>query len=489
MDALGEPDDHLRLAVLLSLAAERHQSRKNGLDREKSKLCRTPDVSWSDRYSALEEVLESAAPSQIAFFDVDALHMGRLAPERRWDDASFTWERERIYRLIVQVGARQGWHFMRTVRSVEVTLDLQDVGVRTKPWEANNDPGEEPAVLDRLAPELRPLARWLLRRSHLTEREMERLLDEVRDYHAETTIMDVVYDMLPGPTREAARRLAQIRQPCSVNGMLGPFSVTERSSSLGAIRSLDLKRLQESGVLQAAGTDRARRLQMPRLVRQYLALRRWSMDPKHAREQSRWLVDQCKENRDPAIAIEAHHHAVLGGDIQQARHTARYYGTDLRKLAFDLSHEKEWRQAAEAYRVIVTDFDSEDAYAWEYLGYNLARDAGRVSEACDETVLEIRKAYERANALDPDNPLYEGRLLGFEAEQGRDVLARFGRGLRKYDVSVGDVGVSFFAKPVLSALQRVESRDVLQKIEREWGRRLASLEELQKLMPHVGTGG
>jgi tetratricopeptide (TPR) repeat protein len=250
-----------------------------------------------------------------------------------------------------------------------------------------------------------------------------------------------------------------------------------RPSGERTLRKLDVDRLLDAGVLQRIGSGTGSRVRIPRLVRQYLARRRWSLEPTRASEESRWLANQHGGKASAEETIERHHHAVLGGDVDQALASARYYGTDLRQLAYRLSMERRFGEAAEIYRAIVEQYDDQDAYAWEYLGYNMAR--ADVAGPGAGRYREVRAAYDRAHRLDAENPLYHGRLVGLDAEQGEDVLPIFARALRIYESTVGDSGVSYFAKPILAGLRRAGCHAALQEIQHRWGRRLAGLGELQ----------
>jgi len=111
--------------------------------------------------------------------------------------------------------------------------------------------------------------------------------------------------------------------------------------------------------------------------------------------------------------------------------------------------KNQWLQAAAVYRKIV-ELDPQDAYAWEYLGYNLLRaDPARYVD-------EILKAYSNAVEHDPRNPLYHGRWLGFRGRLGQEITAEFQAGIELYAWR----SIDRFASEVLKGLRR-GSRDSL----------------------------
>jgi hypothetical protein len=137
--------------------------------------------------------------------------------------------------------------------------------------------------------------------------------------------------------------------------------------------------------------------------------------------------------------------------------------------------------AAELFQEVVDRFDATDAYAWEYLGYNLAR-ANDASQ--NERIL---KAYERAYNLWRKNPLYHGRLLGFRGKLGMYVAPEVMRGLDRYVSEYRDESdaVSYFAETALTGLRRGGQQAQLDEIlsrrrsilERFAPRALASVED------------
>jgi len=170
-------------------------------------------------------------------------------------------------------------------------------------------------------------------------------------------------------------------------------------------------------------------------------------------------------SNDAEDEIEAHYHAVAARDFDLATSTAKYYGTDLRILAYRLSVSGDYEGAAKVYRYVTENYDPTDAYSWEYYAYNLARSPnGALSK---DAVLQ---AYEKAVELAKDNPLYRGRLLGYRAELGEPVdgiVSEACKLIAFYQMTVGSSAVTYFAEPVLNGLGRAKrpaaARSILKK--------------------------
>jgi hypothetical protein len=168
--------------------------------------------------------------------------------------------------------------------------------------------------------------------------------------------------------------------------------------------------------------------------------------------------------------VEAHYHALCTGDVELAKSTALYYGSELSEIARRLSIEaadieddsekrSRFKAAADLFHHVVAHFDETDAYAWEYYAYNLAR-AG-----LPETN-RVLDAYQRAFTLRRGNPLYHGRLLGFRAQLGQRIVDEAISSMRRYALDAPQrESMSFFAEPVMSGLwrgaQRQQTRELL----------------------------
>jgi tetratricopeptide (TPR) repeat protein len=218
---------------------------------------------------------------------------------------------------------------------------------------------------------------------------------------------------------------------------------------------------------------------MPRSVRAFLERHAMTGIPDEIGVAHRRLASPHLE-RGVESRLEVHHHAVRvhpagSDDIERALATAYYYAADLREMAFRLSAaERKHAEAAGIYERIV-GIDPTDAYAWEYLGLNLAlahKDDGPLPDAVRARILE---AYENAIAYDRngDNPLYHGRFLGFRARLGEDIAHEFDQKMHRYRRSPAAVG--YFAESVLNGVPAGPKRRAL--IER-WKDTLAKYERL-----------
>jgi hypothetical protein len=170
-------------------------------------------------------------------------------------------------------------------------------------------------------------------------------------------------------------------------------------------------------------------------------------------------------------------------DVQRALETARFYGSDLRLLAVDLGkHERRHREAADLFRFITDRFDQHDAYAWEYLGYNL--EAAHHGELPPERATkEIRSAYHRACDISRSNPLYRGRELAFRALCGE----RIARDLIRYakffaGPSFSGDAVGYLAERPLGRLRKLGAHEELQAIISAAGHLLRRSERLRPLL-------
>jgi hypothetical protein len=302
----------------------------------------------------------------------------------------------------------------------------------------------------------------------------------------------LAYELLKPSVQRAGQRLSALRGPQSVNGMIGGFHVIPRTPPLeGGVSAAEVfgsvdevpavdhdavAALEGCGFLQPVEPSLGRAaLQMPSPIRAFLRRLARLEEPYRWTSDNRALVGTSIDALPIAEQLEAHHHAIEGGDLEQAGRTALYYGADLRGLAFRKSQEKELDEAAGVYQTIVDDFDSEDDYAWEYLGYNLARAIERRikkggAPATAKERERILKAYGNAASKARANPLYDGRLLGFRAEIGEPVSPEFNTRMQSYrDTSRWRrTAMGYFAKAVLDGLVRGGRRGERDELFRRW---------------------
>lgn len=458
----GDRDDPQRLAVLLAehVMAAFPGSVEIG---RKALGCLNQRTSWKDRRLALGDTLVLAAEQHnshfVALADIDA-----LAPQgtEDWSADRSIAMRQEFYNLVLEAVERGGWLVFRTSPARRVSSDLAHLDLE-ETYAANPQGVKSPEEANPYAPEIRPIAAWLTQRGALRPRDLSRIVADVEDFDAH--LVDLAYDALPASARDAGKLLSAVRPPQHVNGALGPFAYGGDRPTATSIPRIAADALRASGFLQSGAEPST--LRMPRLVRDLL--RRFAQlgMASETRGLHERLAAEPIETKGTSAQLEIHHHAVLARDVERAKLTALFYGTELRDLATQLSLEghrererAKFAQAAELFKYVVNTFDSTDAYAWEYLGYNLAR-AGDVTNRP-----QIREAYEKAHRLWPDNPLYHGRLLGFRGQLGQDIVADFASWFDRYVNKFGDErgAVSFFAEATLKGLRRGGRKDQVARI-------------------------
>jgi len=439
LEAFGEPDDHLRLSTLIADAVTKvvDSAELRGVARRLTDE-RGPR-SWRDRRADFQGVVSLMPSDTIVLRDPDAFAEAYVSDRVwDWDDAMLWRERSEFFDDLLGPIARGAIGLERTAPDPHLSKRLASARVSEKsPRVDLQDP-----YASSVGPDARGALGWLLDRGYLSEPAIDELIDEgvgpVLDRH----FILVAYDHLSPVARAAVYRIAVLRGEQVLNGTIGPFPVRSKSAA-HAVTSAQVEELLSCGFLQRMPAEGSVRI--PRVVRDVVLARAEAEDPDAVEKDHQWVFKQLQDQAAQVRQmIECHHHAVHGLLIDEAVDTARFYATDLRELAIRLSRKNRWREAASVYRKIVEDFDPEDAYAWEYRGYNLVRDnPGKHSD-------EILNAYKRAFEIDSTNPLYHGRLLGFRARGGENIRAEFESSFGRY----AWWGVDRFASEVLKGLKR-----------------------------------
>jgi tetratricopeptide (TPR) repeat protein len=447
LEAYGDPDDHLRLSTLLAHAVARLVSTPTTRGTARRLTDDRGPRSWRDRRSDFVDLVDLLpADGRIVLRDPDAFGDATTgAALDDWDDASLLRERADFLSIVLKAIARDAIRVERTAPDPRVSAHLD-----AAPDAPIADPADEWALA--VAPDGRPALAFLLAKGHLSSAAVDELLEDGIGPELDRHLIRLAYDQLRPATREVAHRLAVLRGEQPLNGAAGPFPA--RAGEDHATPRAEIDELVECGFIQRSARPGAFR--MPRIVRHVLDARADALDPDRLEGDHRWVAEKLspRSTADLDALVECHHHAVRGLDLARAVETASFYATDLREIGIRLSAKQRWTDAAEAYRVIVTRFDRTDAYAWEYLGYNLARaDAEQHKD-------EILGAYERAFENDARNPLYHGRWLGFRGRLGADIDAEFERGLTTYRYR----GTDRFACEVLKALRRGGRETVAQRL-------------------------
>lgn len=469
--AYGHADDHLQIVVSIG-------TRFLG-ESEAAYGCVFPKSSWSSRLEAFRRLVDEQRPS-VVIFDPDALQM--VVPEmEQWSDALLRRERSRFLDDLIEMARERSWTFLRPRPSSEVSRKLADRGFRndprTPPTSANL---EDRFVLNELMPEVRDIAANMLESGTLQRGTLTRLIRHQPDEDAvATSIASMAYEALPPSQRRAARAMSVLRQPAVVNGALGPLAWSawsEHGLTQEVIAALSSRSLARSH--NTAGHTEVR---LPRSLRTILENHLQMLQPETARE-LHGAVARGLRGSTPREQAERHHHAVQADDTELALRDSPY-ASDMRPLALRLSMTRDFSRAAEIYRAIVTRFDDEDAYAWEYLAWNLAQQHGSAATRGD-LATEILAAYSKAHEIEDDNPLYHGRWLAFRVRCGEHVLDEFLKGLEGY-LTAGRAfhdAPSWYAEPVLKALKTRLQQDDLRSIQQKVGWQLKRFPRLREFL-------
>ena len=489
--AHGDSDDHLAICTTLAGWYQRHSREA---DRDAIIICRAPTSTWRHRFEALKILLTTSSQMPATLVDIDGLYQGAMTPDQQWNDADSRRQRHQIFDVLTSPDIAAQLMFLRTAAQPEVTIHLEARGACFPEGAGSpTDVNELEYQLSALPHEIRECARWLVRKGHLGRADLRRLIDAAgrADDAPTDDILAVVYDHLPPSARRMAQVLSTERSELSVNGSLGPFS-WRRSQTQAPITRSALRDLKQCGFVQHRNDGSGVKLKIPRLVRRFLIAQAMLAHPEEitSHHEQRARAGAGVALTSDWHALDVHYHAVRSGDIDLAADTGLHYGADLRDLGYRLSigefgsdlppHER-FAKAARAYQVIVERFDSEDAYAWEYVGYNLLRSLP--SRRQDPDIMErARSAYARAHQLAPNNPLYHGRLIGLRARLGQQVVNEFGVAITRYRDRYQDRGVSYFAEAAPRGLKRDPMQ--LQAIHKAWRSQLARFDNLRSLLPH-----
>lgn len=453
LEAFGDPDDHLRLSTLIADVVTKAEVVMKSLDPVAAAALRgvarrlTDDRgprSWRDRRTDFTDVTRLMPSGMIILRDPDAFaETYTFDGSADWDDATLHRERSEFFECLMEPIARGAIELERTAPDPRFSKRLASASVSAT--DAHVDPADPYASL--VSPDVRGALGWLLQEKHLEEDAVDELIEGGVGPELDRHFLLVTYDHLPLAMRMAAYRLAVLRGEQALNGAIGPFAVQTKPAAAAVTRA-QVEGLLSCGFLRRTMDDG--RVRMPRVVRDVVLGRADAENPDSVAKDHQLAFAHLGQLDDPSpidCMIERHHHAVHGLLIDEAIATAKFYATDLRELAIRLSRKEQWDAAATVYRAIVK-LDPADAYAWEYLGYNLVRPQSQPQPK--KHVEEILKAYEMAHEIEPTNPLYHGRLLGFRGRIGQDIRAEFKHWIRNYTWN----GVDRFASEVLKGLRR-----------------------------------
>jgi len=443
----GDQDDPLRLTVLLAEHLATVVAGRDAL----AQTCLSPRSAWKERLAALSELLlgtRNGSAHYAAIIDPDGLARSK---KPSWEDRASYRMSQDLRRVVIEAVDRGGWLIARPNPSP--TLDDEIDGVQIEVDEGSiPHVAAEPAYA-RFAPDVRPTLTWLIETGRIAVKQVDDILEEVRDPNA--YVVSMAYDTLPETARIAARALSVVRAPSHANGSYGAFKWADQPSVPTEVRRADVLTLQRAGFLVPDDLRRSSDWVMPRRARSFIESLARSIDAGVTTALHRALASDAQFDEQPTESqIEIHHHAARTGNVDLTRRTAKYFGFELRALATERSRSHhDYEGAAALFRDLVTNFDQTDAYAWEYLGYNLA--LATKGPPSDARAAEILAAYETAHRLDNHNPLYFGRFLGFRAQRGLDIRAQFEGAMQRY-ASHSDASdfMSWFVKPIFDGLVR-----------------------------------
>jgi hypothetical protein len=463
--AYGDLDDHFRLVVLLAEAAAGGQPRLK--QSEPYRTCLSRESAWDTRTEALWELIEERARRSregavAEVIDVDALDPGTTTAYELWDDRFFSRQRRALLGQVL-TAVTQGRIAVRRVwpTSRHVTSALDD--------SSTTMPGG-----NAVSTSARKIRDWLCREGHLSLEDVAQFASAMPDIELDRHLVAIAYDVLPHTAREAVKRISLLRGPQALNGHIGPLQLGPHAG----VTQEGVQVLAECGFLSSSLS--APGVELPRVVRDHVSPLAMMAHPDELRADHRRIGDLEVSDKSIEEQLEIHHHAVVGGDVERAKATGRYYLGDLRELAFQLSIEGDYAAAADLY-CYLTQVDDEDAYAWEYYAYNLARDSG-FEELDEVAAAKIRAGYERAHLLERDNPLYHGRFLGFRALRAEEIVPDFSKGIARYlGPNFPAEAASFFAKPVLEALDYAGHQGMKARILDRWRSELIRFDRLKPL--------
>lgn len=444
LEAFGDPDDHLRLSTLIADVVSKIPAITPLLRGKARRLTddRGP-LSWRERRLDFTEIMRLVPSGALVLRDPDAFAEAYTSDgSTDWNDAALHRERGEFFECLMEPIARGAIELVRTAPDPRFSRRLPSPAVSAE--DTPDDSSDPYASL--VGPDARGALRWLLKSKHLEEDAVDELIEGGVGPALDRHFLLVTYDHAAPNIRAAAYRLAVLRGERKLNGSIGPFSVQARPAEAAVTRA-QIDGLLACGFLRRVTGERVR---MPRIVRDIVLARADATDPDSVADDHKLAFAHLEQFYDLSridCMIERHHHAVHGLLIKEAIATAKFYATDLRELAIRLSHKEQWNAAAGVYRAIV-ERDRADSYAWEYLGYNLVRAQPQAQPT--KHVDEILDAYSKAHEIEPTNPLYHGRLVGFRGRMGKDIGAEFDRGIRNYTWN----GVDRFASEVLKGLRR-----------------------------------
>ena len=441
---------------------------------------------WSRRLDAFRLLLNGAVKVRsgstplVHVHDLDALSVV-VRDHTRWDDAHFATERNALLDVVIEYAGRHGlFAFSRPEPSRRVTHRIE----KTQPsaeqffWSDQGLPDHAAVGAVDLPPDEARLAQWLVQRGALEAED----IGELPAWSRSRALLTTAWEVLRPSVRDDAMRIGLVRTEMRRNGHLGPLAF-EPARKSGVRRALGVREASVDTLVDAGFLRRgaeAATWEMPRRVRRFVS------------EHARWLAPAGVDETRIAIShasrgrgseedvLEAHWHAVAACDVQLAEETATFYGTDLRVSAVRIGTDahrlhraKQYAKANEGYaraaklfESIMERFDPEDAYAWEYAGYNLWQPHRRRPREAPPAVAErTLAAFTKACEYAELNPLFRGRLIGLKASLGKpfqDELRQWLGWFRRHYGDDAPERLTWLVEPVVNALR--DDHDLLSEI-------------------------
>jgi hypothetical protein len=462
----GDYDDHLRLSAMIALATSADDPL---VDQEARSACLTPTTSWAVRLEAVAALLRRLRKSSnVVLVDPDAL-LTTSGNESEDEKVIFRAERREFAEEILRHSAISSWKVYRPSplpahNSYFVTYAIG--GADEQQQQAEELLGVPLfETLTTWSPGVLQIAAGLVRAGVQRPVDIASFV-EVGEPDA-SAFLEYAWARLPRRCRETAERVAWVRNRLAMNGSFGAFEFADGELSPQQVCRESVAELQRRGWLVC---DNDGLLYMHNDVRRFCHLRSTFARPAlpqaiHHSFAERY--DATLDEQASAEVLEVHYHAIEAGLGDLAIRSARFYGSDLRVHAYRLSRAGEFEQAAQIYQRMVDDFDKQDAYAWHYLGYNLARTNAAGNPAIRA---KIQTAYEVAKELEPRNPLYHGRLLAFQTGTGDVPIASYGELMRLFAHSPESLGFAF--APILETLNRSNKSEALREVRNRYGGQL-----------------
>jgi len=449
----GDSDDHLRVPASLTLQLRKRYPQLSSLGAN----CLDPNASWYQRLDSLQEMLEDASrlqskvknsPPLLLLENIEALEQDiTLALKDDGDGTTsqltpFAKARAELRKMLLTAARRRGiW----VQTGATIPDELEDI-------ETSRYDSHEPwlkQLLEGVPLEVCDLMQRLIVLG-LEDRVGIELIVEAGEGDLTEHLLWENYTTLPARARDAARQIAALRGAQPYNGKLGDLAVEAKTIQTEAkVAGSAVAQLIERGWLLSTAHQE---LVMPWRLRSYALKQadRWTPS-----EQQMTWVALVKAGEQLELTstqeMELHHRAVEALDIEAATCYSKFYIDDLIVRGRKLSQNKDYKHAAMLFDAI-TKHHNQNAYAWEYMAFNLEHVARETGDPAHRD--KIAEGYQRAHDLtERSNPLFWARWLSWrilhESLPESDAFKEFNDALNKYR---SHSGLSRFVELVKNAM-------------------------------------